>query len=166
MAFWNLIGEKTIYLNLFTELEDKPILRNACYEVFHMACMDLVGIVGEQSERKEGEIEKSFTDILEDDELLTEIVAEYTNDSHEHDTEIMEDYGEEKAVELFIDRTGESLEILVAEYGNRNRTLAYHILKHHIEEIYTSTVWDFVVRHLIRYKEDDEYTSIRFIFES
>jgi hypothetical protein len=74
----------------------------------------------------------------------------------------------ETAVELFSERTGESLEILVAESGNRvgdrDKILSYHIMKQLMESIIHSEIWGNVVRHLLQFLENDEYTEIYFVY--
>jgi hypothetical protein len=165
MSFSIGLGGKAMYYTLFTEIRDKPIMRKYALEVFRLVCLELVGREADKPERERGNT--SFADVLEDTEIITEVIADYSDDT-ERDRQVVMEYGVETAVELFSERTGESLEILVAESGNRvgdrDKILSYHIMKQLMESIIHSEIWGNVVRHLLQFLENDEYTEIYFVY--
>lgn len=157
MSFSTAFDGKVIYLPLFSELTDKPILRKACLDVIGSIVRGMVESESKQCEGESGDdIDKSrFED------LLTEMADDYTCEDDEAERITME-YGMENAVELYDECGCESLEEVVEEHGHRNGILAYHIIKQQFEREVGDDLLCDLVRYALRFVEGDEYTELSF----
>lgn len=121
MTFYSAFSHSVLYFTLFTEIYDKPIIREACLEIFRMVCLDIVEKEAEKPERERG------NDVSLSMELIDYHICDFMIDDNELNRQIIEEQ---------------------------------------MERIIHNKIWENVVRYLLQFLEEDEYTKIDFEFEA
>jgi hypothetical protein len=161
MTFYTTYNGTVIILSLFTELNDKPILKGACLDVFRTIIMTMMRHSEEEGEPGDDSFNR---DKLE--ETVEDMVSDHMADDWKEAKQITLEYGEQNALNLFNERSCESLTDLVREYeGNRFEILSYHIMMEQFERTYESRIWEDVMTHFQQFREGNEYTTLSIQYE-
>lgn len=158
MSFYPQFNGTVIVITLFNHLEDKPLLRRACLDVFETTVNGLIDgedytPVGEgHGEIRCGALTKT----------LLEAIDDYVIDDSDRAETILREYGMARALRLFGENHNDHELAQIWECDNPLSEIAKWILQETFFPLAGSDVWTEVIKYLTR---DGVYHPDSVVFE-